>query len=69
MPTLEGQARLKFRPGTQGGQRFRFVVMDCRRRAAGAGDLFVVAQIQIPKKISDREREIWSQLAELHGTA
>jgi DnaJ-class molecular chaperone len=31
--------------------------------------LLVEAQIQIPKKLSEREREIWSQLAELHGNA
>jgi DnaJ-class molecular chaperone len=29
--------------------------------------LFVVTQIQIPKKLTEREREIWKQLAELHG--
>jgi hypothetical protein len=27
----------------------------------------VVPQIQIPKKLTDREREIWKQLAELRG--
>jgi curved DNA-binding protein len=31
------------------------------------GDLYVVVQINIPKKLSEREREIWSQLAKPHG--
>jgi DnaJ-class molecular chaperone len=31
------------------------------------GDLYVAVQINIPKKLTEREREIWSQLAKLHG--
>ncbi|MGI8821072.1 MAG: DnaJ C-terminal domain-containing protein [Chthoniobacterales bacterium] len=66
VPTLEGPARLKIPGGTSSGQRFRM-----RERglptSAGRGDLYVVTEIRIPKKITDREREIWTQLAELHG--
>jgi DnaJ-class molecular chaperone len=32
------------------------------------GDLYVVVQINIPKKLTDRERELWSELAKLHGS-
>src|SRR6266513_2286924 len=69
VPTLEGSARLKLPPGTQGGQRFRLRGHGLPTAGGGRGDLFVVTQIQIPKKLTEREREIWSQLAELHGTA
>jgi curved DNA-binding protein len=31
------------------------------------GDLYVVVQIQLPKKLTERERELWQQLAQLHG--
>jgi len=31
------------------------------------GDLYVVIQINIPKKLTERERELWSELAKLHG--
>jgi len=66
IPTLEGNVRLKIPPGTQGGQRFRL-----RERglpsAGTRGDLYVAVQMQIPKKLSEREREIWSQLAKVHG--
>jgi DnaJ-class molecular chaperone len=31
------------------------------------GDLYVLAQIHIPKKLTEREKEIWAQLAKLHG--
>jgi curved DNA-binding protein len=35
--------------------------------AGTRGDLYVLAQINVPKKLTEREREIWSQLAKLHG--
>ena len=31
------------------------------------GDLYVVVQISMPRKLTEREREIWSELAKLHG--
>ncbi|HEY2139192.1 MAG TPA: J domain-containing protein [Chthoniobacterales bacterium] len=69
VPTLGGNARLKLPAGTQGGQRFRMRGHGLPTAGGGRGDLFVVAQIQVPKKLSEREREIWKQLAELHGSA
>src|SRR6266705_2819957 len=67
VPTLEGNVRLKIPPGTQGGQRFRLRERGLPGISGKRGDLYVVAQIDIPKKLSEREREIWSQLAKLHG--
>src|SRR5947209_11915481 len=68
VPTLEGSARLKIPPGTQGGQRFRLREQGLPSISGKRGDLYVVVQINIPKKLSEREREIWSQLAKLHGS-
>src|SRR5437899_7130 len=68
VPTLEGKARLKIAPGTQGGQEFRLREQGLPSISGKRGDLYVVAQINIPKKLSEREREIWSQLAKLHGS-
>ncbi|MBA3543191.1 MAG: J domain-containing protein [Chthoniobacterales bacterium] len=67
VPTLEGHRRLKIPAGTQAGQRFRLRDRGLPNAAGGRGHLFVVAQIKIPKKLSDAEREIWEQLAKLHG--
>ncbi len=67
VPTLEGNVRLKIPPGTQGGQRFRLRERGLPGISGKRGDLYVVVQINIPKKLSEREREIWSQLAKLHG--
>ena len=66
-PTLEGTVLLKVPPGTQGVQRFRLRERGLPSASGSRGDLYVVVQIQIPKKLSEREREIWNQLAKLHG--
>src|SRR5436189_5557986 len=68
VPTLEGNARLKLPPGTQGGQRFRLRGRGLPGVSGQRGDLYVVAQIALPKKLTEREREIWEQLARLHGS-
>src|ERR1700704_6414913 len=67
VPTLEGTVKMKIPPGTQGGQRFRLRGRGLPSSTGTRGDLYVVTQIQIPKKITERERKIWKELAELHG--
>src|SRR5213082_27079 len=67
VPTLEGNVRLKIPPGTQGGQRFRLRERGLPGISGKRGNLYVVAQMNIPKKLTEREREIWSELAKLHS--
>ena len=63
VPTLEGDRRLKIPPGTQAGQRFRLRDRGLPAATGDRGNLYVVTQITIPKKLSDAERAIWQQLA------
>src|ERR671934_292836 len=67
IPTLEGKVRLKIPPGTQGGQRFRLRERGLPEVSGKRGDLYVDVQIEVPKKLTERERELWSELAKLHG--
>jgi curved DNA-binding protein len=67
VPTLEGSVRLKVPPGTQGGQRFRLRERGLPSAAGKRGNLYVDFQINVPKKITEPEREIWRELAKLHG--
>jgi len=67
VPTLEGNVRLKIPPGTQGGQRFRLRERGLPGISGKRGDLYSVVQMNVPRKLSEREREIWSELAKLHG--
>jgi curved DNA-binding protein len=67
VPTLERNVRLKVPPGTQGGQRFRLREQGLPGISGKRGDLYVVVQMNVPKKLTEREREIWGELAKLHG--
>src|SRR5438445_8074061 len=67
VPTLEGNVRLKIPPGTQGGQRFRLRGRGLPSTLGTRGNLYVDVQINVPKKLTEREREIWRELAKLHG--
>jgi curved DNA-binding protein len=67
VPTLEGKVRLKVPPGTQGGQRFRLRGRGLPSTSGTRGNLYVDVQINVPKKLTEREREVWQELAKLHG--
>ena len=67
VPTLEGNVRLKIPPGTQGGQRFRLRGRGLPSTSGTRGNLYVDVQINVPKKLTEREKEIWRELAKLHG--
>jgi curved DNA-binding protein len=68
VPTLEGNARLKLPPATRGGQRFRLRGRGLSGVSGQRGDLYVAVQITVPKKLSESERKLWEQLAQLHGS-
>src|SRR5262245_116647 len=65
VPTLEGKVRLKIPPGTQGGQRFRLSERGLPGVSGKRGDHYVIDQIDVPKKRTEGEREIWSEPAKL----
>jgi curved DNA-binding protein len=67
IPTLEGDVKLKIPPGTRSGQRFRLRGRGLPGSSGGRGDLYVEVQIDMPKKVTDRERELWTELGRLHG--
>jgi curved DNA-binding protein len=67
VPTLEGNVRLKVPAGTPGGRRFRLRERGLPGISGKRGALYVVVQLEVPKKLTQRERELWSELAKLHG--
>jgi len=63
VPTLEGEHSLKIPDGTQPGTTFRI-----RNKGVpvlnghGKGDLYVEVRVQIPSKLSKRQKELLQEL-------
>lgn len=63
--TLSGSVNMKLPAGTQGGQRLRLKGKGMPKRGNDeAGDLFIRIEISIPKELTDKQRELWEQLAQ-----
>jgi molecular chaperone DnaJ len=56
VPTLDGSVGLKLPPGTRSGRTFR-VKGKGVPASTGAGDLLVTAEVAVPVKLTDAERE------------
>jgi curved DNA-binding protein len=63
VPALNGALHIKIPPGTQNGQRLRVQGRGLPGRAGERGALFVVARVQMPREITEREKALWRQLA------
>ncbi|MCP9916324.1 DnaJ C-terminal domain-containing protein [Cyanobium sp. ATX 6F1] len=63
LPTLDGRLKLTVKPGARGGQKLRLAGKGLPRRGEGAGDLFAVLQIVTPSVISDKEKQLFEELA------
>lgn len=67
IPTpLNGRVKLKVPAGTQEGHRFRIKGKGApQTRGNGRGNLYAVARIQVPRKLSAKEKELLQKLKEL----
>ncbi len=67
VPTLSGNVMLKIPAGTQGGRTFRLQGkgMPSLRNPQKRGDLYARLRIQVPQKLSRREKELFRELASL----
>jgi curved DNA-binding protein len=64
VPTLEGSVMVKVPPGSNNGQRLRVRGRGLPRKGGERGDLFITLEVQLPARISAREKALWTQLAE-----
>jgi curved DNA-binding protein len=65
--TPTGTARVRVPAGSSSGRRLRLRGRGLPKRGGGSGDLHGVVRIVVPKELSDRERELYEQLAESSG--
>ena len=70
VPTMEGSVRLTIPAGTQGGRTFRLrgKGMPDLRDNEKFGDLLAAINIEVPENLTDQERTLYEQLAELAAT-
>ncbi|MBM4042899.1 MAG: molecular chaperone DnaJ [Planctomycetes bacterium] len=67
VPTIEGRtAMLRVPPGTQSGESLVLPGLGVPRlNGRGRGDELIVVAIEVPKKVSERQKELLRQLAEV----
>jgi curved DNA-binding protein len=62
--TPAGTAQVRVPAGSSSGRRLRLRGRGLPKRDGSSGDLHAIVKIVVPKKLSDRERELYEQLAE-----
>jgi curved DNA-binding protein len=68
VPTMTGTASMKVPPGTSSGQVFRLGGQGMPRLTNnGRGDLFARVRLTVPRTLSDRQRELLTELAKMEG--
>jgi len=67
--TPTGTAQVRVPAGSSSGRRLRLRGRGLPKSGGRSGDLHAIVKITVPKKLSDRERELYEQLAESSGEA
>lgn len=65
--TLRGKKIIKIPPGTEDGKVFKLDGEGVANHGGGTGDHLVKVRIDIPKKLSKKQKELYQQLAEEEG--
>ncbi len=68
VPTLDGKVKYSIPEGTQTGSIFRLKSKGIPYlRGNGRGDQYVKVEIDVPKKLNDKQKELLKQFAEISG--
>jgi curved DNA-binding protein len=67
--TLSGQVKIKIKPETKSGTTLRLKGkgFPAYRQEGVTGDLYIKINLQIPENLTDKEKELFRQLASLRG--
>lgn len=63
VPTLDGPVLLTVPPGTRAGRRLRLRGRGLATGHGGRGDLYALVRVEVPASLTDRERELFEELA------
>ena len=68
LDTFKGKVKIRVAPGTQPGARVRLKGQGFPRyRQEGFGDLYVTWSVKLPINLSDKERQLFSELSRLRS--
>ena len=68
VPALKGEIDLKIPPGTQSGQQLRLRRQGVTDSAGRKGDLRVLIQVEIPKSLTKRQKELLTEFEQTTQT-
>jgi molecular chaperone DnaJ len=68
VPTLNGPVTLKVPAGTPDGKTFRVRGKGAPKKGGGHGDLLATVKVDVPRKLSRREKELLKELRETSGS-
>ncbi len=60
--TVNGKVNLSLPPGSQSGQQFRLKGLGIPIKGASPGDIIIEIDIQIPKTLTDKEKQLFEEL-------
>jgi len=63
--TMDGSVNLKIPPGSQSGQKLRLRGKGLPKKGGQRGDLLARLKIAVPKDLSAREKELYTELAQI----
>ena len=69
VPTLDGTVTVKVPAGTQNGKVLRVKGRGAPRAKGGQGDLLAKVSVEVPQKLSRKEREALEKFAQLHSSS
>jgi curved DNA-binding protein len=65
LPTLAGTVQLKVPAGSSSGRKIRLKGKGFPKAQGGMGDLYAEISIVVPNRLSDEERQLFEQLAQV----
>ncbi len=66
VPTLDAPVTVKVPAGTNSGKTLRVRGQGAARQSGGTGDLLVKVDVEVPKKLSRREKQLLEEFQETH---
>ena len=66
VPTLDSPVTVKVPAGTNSGKTLRVRGKGVPRQSGGTGDLLVKVDVEVPKKLSRREKQLLEEFQEVH---